>query len=89
MNFLSHLLVKDISVGMLLVGGNYMGLVLTFVVQELLRQDALGAPPFLPSSLFLIVVSLLSLFAATFFKGEYKRLDADSRGVGMPSRSRV
>ena len=68
---------EDISVGMLLVGGNYMGLIFTFVVQELLRERALGPPPFLPSSLFLILMSLISLIAAAFFKGEYKRLNAD------------
>ncbi len=68
---------EDMSVGMLQVGGNYVGIIVTFVVQELLNKDPLGPPPFIPSSLFIMATLLISLGCISVFKGEYKRLRAD------------
>ena len=68
---------EDISVGMLLVGSNYAGILITFVVQELLKESAFGPPPLLPSSIFMISMLGLSVLSVYSFKGEYKRLHAD------------
>ena len=68
---------EDISVGILLVGGNYVGVILTLVAQWLLNQPALGPPPFLPSSIFLFVTICLSTVSVMFFEGDYKRLKVD------------
>ena len=68
---------EDTSVGMLLVGSNYAGIFITFIVQELLNQPALGPPPLLPSSIFMITMLVISVLAVYSFKGEYKRLYAD------------
>ena len=68
---------EDTSVGMLLVGSNYAGIIITFVVQELLNRPAFGPPPLLPSSIFMIAMLVLSVLSVYSFKGEYKRLHAD------------
>ena len=68
---------EDISVGVLLTGGNYVGVVLTLLVQWLIDRPALGPPPFLPSSMFLFIALCLSTIAVLFFEGDYKRLKVD------------
>jgi hypothetical protein len=47
---------EDISVGVLLMGGNYAGIAITFTMQELLRMDPVG----------LLAVAILLFFLKSF-----------------------
>jgi MFS family permease len=68
---------EDISVGILLVGGNYISIFMTLLVQWLIDQVPLGPPPFLPSSILLFVALLVSTISVLFFEGDYRRLKVD------------
>ena len=47
------------------------------MLQYLIDLPAWGAPPFLPSNLFLLGALLVAGFALLLYKGEYLRLFAD------------
>lgn len=71
---------EDISVGLLLLGGNYFAIALTFLVQELLNIDIQydGMPLFTPARIFMSLCLLLPTLTLFFYGGkDYRRLKAD------------
>ena len=68
---------EDISVGILLVGGNYVGILITFMMQWLLSLEPLAPPPFLPSSIFVVLCLIVAASGSVLYKGDYKRYKAD------------
>jgi hypothetical protein len=75
---------EDISVGLLLLGGNYFAIFLTFLVQELLNMDVQygGVPLFTPARIFMTLCLLLPTLTLLFYGGkDYRRLNADLSGL--------
>ncbi len=81
---------EELSMGILFVGANILGLGFIFALQFLLDADRLGPPPLLPSNIFILceyssalyiacltsfsVIMALALVILQFYQGQYKRL---------------
>lgn len=74
----------DLSVGLLLMGGNLFGIPITYILESLIEDAPWGPPPFTPSACFMVAVVLFASMLLFFFKGDYKRLACDR----LPSDSR-
>jgi len=71
----------DLAVGLLVCGGNVLGIPITFGLQALMALPAWGPPPFSPANLFAVaVVALASGLLLLLFKGEYRRMKLDRQG---------
>jgi FLVCR family MFS transporter 7 len=76
----------DLSVGLLLVGGNVIGIPLTYIIAALIEEPAWGPPPCTPSNLFLVVVVGFAASLLFWVKGEYRRQWSEKQGGGQRSR---
>ena len=61
--------------GIMFVGANIFGLGLIFAIQYLLDVPPLGAPPLLPSNIFMFGMIFVAFCILLFYRGEYKRLN--------------
>jgi hypothetical protein len=78
----------DLAVGLLVCGGNVLGIPITFGLQALIALPAWGPPPFSPANLFAVaVVALASGLLLLLFKGEYRRMKLDRQAREDPSTS--
>jgi FLVCR family MFS transporter 7 len=74
---LTYPLSADLSVGLLLVGGNVLGIPLTYALQVLISAPDWGPSPLNAASLFMVLV--VSFASALLFalQGRYRRLEAE------------
>jgi len=77
---------EDLPLGILMIGGNLIGIPFVIILQDLLNEPAFGVAPFLPSNLFIFCLVLLTTLMLTQYNGDYKRLQCESKhGVGVGS----
>ena len=74
---ITYPLSADLSVGLLLVGGNVLGIPLTYALQVLISAQDWGPSPLNAASLFMVLV--VSFASALLFslQGRYRRLEAE------------
>ncbi|KAJ1427351.1 major facilitator superfamily domain-containing protein, partial [Ochromonadaceae sp. CCMP2298] len=65
---------EEMSMGLMFVGCNVLGLGFVFALQFLIEQPSFGPPPLLPANAFILGVIFIALLIVQFYSGEYKRL---------------
>lgn len=70
-------LAEDLPVGLLFIGGNILSIGLTYFLQFLLSKDEWTNPPWMPSSLLLILLPFISFLLLLKYNGQYKRRNCD------------
>lgn len=70
---------EDLPLGLLMIGGNLIGIPFVIVLQSLLRQEAYGPAPFLPSNVFILSLVVITTLMLTQYNGDYKRLQCESK----------
>lgn len=78
---------EELSVGLLLIGGNVVGIPIILILQVLLKAEAWGPPPFLPSNVFMLSLLLVAIASLFFYNGQYYRLQCEQRGDGGAGES--
>lgn len=74
---LTYPLSADLSVGLLLVGGNVLGIPLTYALQVLISAPDWGPSPLNAASLFMVLVVGFASALLYALKGRYRRQDAE------------
>lgn len=73
----------DLAIGLLVMGGNVLGIPITFGLQGLMALPSWGPPPWSPSNFFAVFVVALASGLLFFFKGQtYLRMRLDQQGGG-------
>ena len=69
---------EDLPVGLLFIGGNILSIGLTYGLQFLLSKEKwTHSPPWMPSSLLLVILPFVSFLVLLKYNGQYKRLNCD------------
>lgn len=79
---------EDLTVGLLFLGGNTLGIAFTFIMQVLLELPPWGGAnanaSTTPSNAFILSLVLLACIFLVFYNGKYKRLECESSNLSAP-----
>lgn len=69
---------EEAASGLLILGGNYLGAVFTYIVAALVKRAPIFTTVFTPASFFTVVILSLATLASCCFNGTYKRQAAEA-----------
>lgn len=70
---------EDLSMGLMFVGSNLLGLAFIFVLQALLDMRPWGPPPLLPSNAFIVCMLVVPMCCVLLYRGNYRRMHLERR----------
>lgn len=68
---------EELSVGLLFIGGNLIGIPFVIILQVLIDAPNWGPPPFYPSNFFAIALVVFATGMLSLYNGQYKRLECE------------